>query len=140
MASLQYLAQLDGDLPITEQSAIGILDQEASRATRKAGQIGRAAIRDAAPEVTGRLKRSHGYSVRKSGFGWLAQMTRKADGWYGRIVEGGRHAGVAASGRHYPAAEANPYVDEAAARSLPAAERVLLAGGDRAAERIAERL
>lgn len=140
MSSLRYLAEIDGDLPISEQSAIGVLDQEAARSVRQGAQIGRAAIRGAAPEETGRLKRAHGYSVRKTGFGHVASMTRKADAWYGRIVEGGRVAGVAASGRRYPSAPANPYVDEAAARSLPAVERVILAGGDRAAERIAEML
>jgi hypothetical protein len=77
--------------------------------------------------------------------GWIAQQTRSADGWYGRIVENGRHAGFSAGhsagtrneyGWHYPAARANPYVERAAISVGPLVQKILEAGAERAARRI----
>lgn len=152
MPSLAYLAKLDGGLAITETSAITILDQEAAKALREAAKIGRAAIRDAAPVGATRvLKRSHGYSVRRTGHGHVAQMTRKSDAWYGRVVEMGRKAGWSPGhsartrqrsrhGYRYPAARANPYVQTAANTSLAAVEKALQQGNVHAAHRIAKEL
>jgi hypothetical protein len=65
-------------------------------------------------------------------------MKRTTDGWYGRIVENGRQAGFS-RGRHYPSARANPYVERASrSPSEPEVVALLEAGGEKAAERIAE--
>jgi hypothetical protein len=124
---------------ITPSSALAILDEEAKLAERESAKLTRDAIRDASPVGPGRggkhLRDQYRYNVTRTAYGYKARLRRLADGWYGRIVERGRHAGFS-RGRHYPAAAANPYVERVALEVSPAVQKILEAGGMRAAARI----
>jgi hypothetical protein len=138
---LRETAKVEGRVAVAPHSTLTILDQEAQKAERAAAKLTRGKIRDDAPVGPGRggkhLRDQHRYSVRRTPFGYLAQQMRTTDGWYGRIVENGRQAGFS-RGRHYPAARANPYVERAAHEVEPEVVAILEAGGEKAAERIAE--
>jgi hypothetical protein len=147
--SLRYAVRETGRVVVSETSTLTVLDEEAQAAAREAARITRDAIRANTPIGPGRggkhLRDQHRYSVRRTSVGWIAQQTRTADGWYGRIVENGRHSGFSAGhsagtrneyGWHYPAARANPYVERAVATVVGVARRLLEAGGERAGRRI----
>jgi hypothetical protein len=147
---LRETVKVEGRPPaVSPESTLTILDREAQRSERETAKLTRGAIRDEAPVGPGRggkhLRDQHRYSVRRTSVGWIAQQTRTADGWYGRIVENGRHSGFSAGhsagtrneyGWHYPAARANPYVERAVATVVGVARRLLEAGGERAGRRI----
>jgi hypothetical protein len=138
--SLRVLASIDGRLGITETSAITILDQEAKAADRDAIKLTRESVKAHTPVGPGRggkhLRDQYRFNVVRTAYGYVAQLRRTSDGWYGRIVENGRHAGVSASGRHYPAATANPHVERGAAAAHGPALIRLEGGAERAAKRI----
>lgn len=137
--SLRGQAKISGHLGVTPSSALTVLDQEAQIAEREAIKFTRDKVRDASPVGPGRggkhLRDQYRYSVRRTGYGYMARLRRTSDGWYGRVVERGRHAGFS-RGWHYPAAKANPYVERVAIEISPAVQKILEAGGPRAAARI----
>jgi hypothetical protein len=134
-------AKIEGSLAVAQSTVFAILDDEARAATSRATKVGAVAINAAAPRgPTGRLARAHRASVSRSGHGYAGKIRRAGEAWYGIVVEKGRHAGVARTGRRYPAARANPFVDRATAAVEAQVERILVEGGERAATRIQERV
>jgi hypothetical protein len=135
--ALKATAKVSGQVGVTEHSALTILDRAAQLAQRAAAQLVRDAIKQHAPVGPGRggkhLRDQHRYSVTQIPHGYQSRQRRTAAGWYGRIVENGRKAGFS-RGRHYPAARANPYVQEAADVVEPAATALLEAGAADAAK------
>lgn len=141
MSGLKGKADVAGRVGITEHSALEILDRQAQLAQRAAAKLARDAIKNNTPVGPGRggkhLRDQHRYSVTRTAHGYQSRQRRTTAGWYGRIVENGRHAGFS-NGRHYPAARANPYVQEAADLVEPAAAELLERGATEAAKAIEE--
>ena len=146
-------AKVEGKLDITERTVLGILDEEAKKATGAATRRVTKEINAKAPvgPTSGRarkanpagakLSKGHRPSVRRKEHGYAGLIRRVPDVWYGRIVEKGRKAGRGrGQGRRYPAARANPFVDRGAAAVEREAQTLLEAGADRAADRIEARL
>jgi hypothetical protein len=137
--ALKGTAKVAGRVGITQHSALTILDRAAQLAQRAAAKLVRDAIKQHTPVGPGRrdkhLRDQHRYSVTQIPHGYQSRQRRTPDGWYGRIVENGRNAGFS-RGRHYPAARANPYVQEAADAVEPAALALLEAGAPEAAKAI----
>jgi hypothetical protein len=134
--------QITGKLDLSERKVLGVLDQEAQRSVRAATRLRATAINAAAPVgPTRRLSRSHKPSVRKTPVGYQGRVRRSQDAWYGAVVERGRSAGRSKrTGRAYPAARANPFVDRVDAGISDEAEQLLAAGAERAASQIEARL
>lgn len=144
--------EIKGTLGLSQRTVLAILDREAQLSVRQAETMRAKALNAAAPvgRTSGQrrtanpsgtpLSKSHRPSVRKTGRGWQGRVRRNTDAWYGRIVERGRPAGRSETGRGYPAAPANPFVDHTDAAVAGEAERILEQGAARAAAKIDQRL